>query len=38
MVAKSGGAGVAVKALELLDDETVERAVLLAPALSPTMT
>ena len=35
MVAKSGGAGVAVKALELLDEETVERVVLLAPALSP---
>jgi hypothetical protein len=35
MVAKSGGAGVGVKALELLDPETVERAVLLAPALSP---
>ena len=35
LVAKSGGAGVAVKALELLDEETVERVVLLAPALSP---
>ena len=35
MVAKSGGAGVGVKALELLDPETVERVVLLAPALSP---
>jgi hypothetical protein len=36
VVAKSGGAGVAVKALELLDDEAVERVVLLAPAVSPT--
>jgi hypothetical protein len=35
LVAKSGGAGVMVKALEWLDDESVERAVLLAPALSP---
>jgi hypothetical protein len=35
IVAKSGGAGVAVKALELLDEDTVERMVLLAPALSP---
>jgi hypothetical protein len=35
VVAKSGGAGVAVKALELLDEQSVERAVLLAPALSP---
>jgi hypothetical protein len=35
LVAKSGGSGVAVKALELLDENTVERAVLLAPALSP---
>jgi hypothetical protein len=35
LVAKSGGSGVGVKALELLDQETVERAVLLAPALSP---
>jgi hypothetical protein len=35
LVAKSGGAGVVVKALELLDDESVERAVLLAPAVSP---
>ena len=33
IVAKSGGAGVAVKALELLDEDTVERVVLLAPAL-----
>ena len=36
VVAKSGGAGVAVKALELLDEEAVERVVLLAPAVSPT--
>jgi hypothetical protein len=35
LIAKSGGSGVAVKALELLDADTVERAVLLAPALSP---
>ncbi len=35
VVAKSGGSGVAVKALELLDEEAVERVVLLAPALSP---
>ena len=35
IVAKSGGSGVAVKALELLDEQTVERVVLLAPALSP---
>jgi len=35
VVAKSGGAGVAVWALERLDPEAVERAVLLAPALSP---
>jgi hypothetical protein len=35
MVAKSGGSGVGVKALELLDQESVERVVLLAPALSP---
>jgi hypothetical protein len=35
LVAKSGGAGVVVKALELLEDDSVERAVLLAPALSP---
>ena len=35
VVAKSGGAGLAVKALELLDEAAVERAVLLAPALSP---
>jgi hypothetical protein len=35
MVAKSGGSGVVVKALELLDRPLVERVVLLAPALSP---
>jgi hypothetical protein len=35
LVAKSGGSGVVVKALELLDDQTVERVILLAPALSP---
>jgi pimeloyl-ACP methyl ester carboxylesterase len=35
LVAKSGGAGVVVRALEQLDDETVECVVLLAPALSP---
>lgn len=34
MVAKSGGSGVIVKALELLDDHQIERAVLLAPAIS----
>jgi hypothetical protein len=35
MVAKSGGSGVVVKALELLDEQTVERVILLAPAVSP---
>jgi hypothetical protein len=35
IVAKSGGSGVVVKALEQLDRDTVERVVLLAPALSP---
>ena len=35
LVAKSGGAGIVVKALELIDEKQVERAVLLAPALSP---
>src|SRR5262245_14420014 len=35
LVAKSGGAGVVVKAVELLEDDSVECAVLLAPALSP---
>jgi pimeloyl-ACP methyl ester carboxylesterase len=35
VVGKSGGAGLAIKALERLEDDSVERAVLLAPALSP---
>jgi hypothetical protein len=35
LVAKSGGSGVIVKALELLKNTMVERVVLLAPALSP---
>ena len=35
LVAKSGGSGVVVKALELLDSQQVERVVMLAPALSP---
>jgi Serine aminopeptidase, S33 len=35
LVAKSGGSGIVVKALGQLDDESVERVVLLAPALSP---
>jgi pimeloyl-ACP methyl ester carboxylesterase len=35
LVGKSGGAGVAVRALERLDAGDVERVVLLAPALSP---
>jgi hypothetical protein len=35
LVAKSGGSGVVVKALELLDEQQVERVVMLAPALSP---
>jgi Serine aminopeptidase, S33 len=35
LVAKSGGSGVAIKALEALEPNTVERVVLLAPALSP---
>lgn len=35
LVAKSGGAGVVVKALELIGEKQVERAVLLAPVLSP---
>jgi hypothetical protein len=35
LVAKSGGCGVLVKALERLDEGSVLRAVLLAPALSP---
>jgi hypothetical protein len=36
VVAKSGGSGVAIKALELLDENSIERVVLLAPAVSPT--
>jgi hypothetical protein len=35
LVAKSGGSGVAVKALELLPAGAVDTAVLIAPALSP---
>lgn len=35
LVAKSGGTGVVVKALERLGGDSVERTVLLAPALSP---
>jgi hypothetical protein len=35
LVAKSGGSGLAVMALESLDESAVECAVLLAPALSP---
>jgi pimeloyl-ACP methyl ester carboxylesterase len=35
LVGKSGGSGVVIKALEQLDPESVERVVLLAPALSP---
>jgi hypothetical protein len=35
LVAKSGGSGIVVKALELLDAQQVERVVMLAPALSP---
>ncbi len=35
MVAKSGGTGLAVKALEQLDPESIEQVVLIAPALSP---
>jgi Serine aminopeptidase, S33 len=35
LIAKSGGSGVVVKALEQLEENSVERAVLLAPALSP---
>ncbi|MFO0892475.1 MAG: alpha/beta hydrolase [Isosphaeraceae bacterium] len=35
LVAKSGGSGVVVRALEGLEPESVERAILLAPALSP---
>jgi hypothetical protein len=36
LVAKSGGCGVTVKALEMVEEKQVERAVMLAPALSPT--
>ncbi len=35
LVAKSAGSGVVVKALEFLDQDAVERVILLAPALSP---
>jgi hypothetical protein len=35
LVGKSGGTGVIVKALELLPDDVVDTAVLIAPALSP---
>src|SRR3954465_9761075 len=35
LIGKSGGTGVVVQALEALPEEAVERAVLLAPALSP---
>jgi Serine aminopeptidase, S33 len=35
VVAKSGGSGVVVKALERLDEHAVERVILLAPAVSP---
>jgi hypothetical protein len=35
LVAKSGGAGVLTRALESLEPGTVERAIMLAPALSP---
>jgi hypothetical protein len=35
LVAKSGGTGVIVRALEQLEEDSVERAILLAPALSP---
>jgi hypothetical protein len=35
LIAKSGGSGVVVKALELLNEQQVDRAVMLAPALSP---
>jgi hypothetical protein len=35
VVAKSGGSGVAVEALESVSEKAVERVVLLAPALSP---
>jgi len=35
LIAKSGGSGVVVKALEQLEEKSVERAIFLAPALSP---
>jgi len=35
LIAKSGGSGVVAKALEQLEEQSVERAILLAPALSP---
>ena len=35
LVGKSGGTGVVIRALERLDPEAVEAAILLAPALSP---
>ncbi len=35
LIAKSGGSGVVVKALEQLEEPSVERAIFLAPALSP---
>jgi hypothetical protein len=35
LIAKSGGSGVIVKALERLGESSVERVLLLAPALSP---
>ncbi len=35
LIGKSGGAGVVVKALEQLEPDSVVRAILLAPALSP---
>jgi hypothetical protein len=35
VVAKSGGSGIVVKALERLDEHAVERVILLAPAISP---
>ena len=34
-IGKSGGSGIVVKALERLEENSVERAILLAPALSP---
>lgn len=35
LVGKSGGAGIVVRALEQLEQNSVERAILLSPALSP---